>query len=135
MTVQIGGQFGVPSGTSAAVVNVTAVSPSTNTVLTVYPDGSPPTAPDLNPPAKGIEPNLVVATLTQGGSLTITNSAGTVDVVVDLTGWYLAVPAPPTGLTAVPGLSGVDLNWAAPTYPGVSPITGYNVYEGLKRGR
>ncbi len=134
MTVQIGSQFGVPLGTSAAALNVTAVSPSTNTVLTVYPDGSPPTASDLNPSAKGIEPNLVIATLTQAGSLTITNSAGTVDVVVDLTGWYLAVPAPPTGLTAVPGLSRVDLTWTAPTYAGASPITGSNVYEGLSAG-
>jgi hypothetical protein len=134
VTVQIGSQFGVPGGATAAVMNVTAVSPTQDTYLTVYPGGSRPTSSDLNPPAKGIEPNLVVATLSATGSFTVFNAGGTVDIIVDLTGWYLAVPAPPSGLSAVPALSQVALNWTAPVSPGTAPISGYNVFEGTSPG-
>jgi hypothetical protein len=134
LTVQIGGQFGVPSGATAAVLNVSAVNPTLSTSLTVNPNGSLPTTFDLYPPANGIERNLVVGTLSDRGSLSIWNRAGTVNVVVDLAGWYLAVPAPPTGLVAVPGLTRVMLNWTMPVSPGASPITGYNVFEGTSPG-
>jgi hypothetical protein len=134
LTVQIGGQFGVPDGAMAVAVNVTAAKPTTSTQVTVYQGGSRPLALDLNPPVNGLEANLVVAKLSKTGSFSIYNRAGTVNVFVDLVGWYLDAPAPPTGLTAVPGLSRVDLSWTEPVSPGASPIKGYNVYEGLSAG-
>ncbi len=91
LTVQVTNNFAVPSSAKAAVVNVTAVNPTVGTVLTVYPGGgSPPVASDLNPPPSGVEPNLVIPTLSSSGSFSIFNSSGQVDVVVDLAGYYTA---------------------------------------------
>ena len=82
------GLAGVPTDAVAVVLNVTAVRPSTRTFLTVFPSGTPPVVSDLNPPAGGTEPNLVVATVSAGGTVSIYNDAGTVDVAVDVAGWY-----------------------------------------------
>jgi lysozyme len=56
-----------------------------------------------------------------------------------LTGWsvdkYLkvavvsAVPDPPTGLQAVPGVESVVLTWNAPVRSGTSPISGWRIYR------
>jgi hypothetical protein len=116
------------------VVNVTAINPSQTTFLTVYPGGKRPVTSDLNPPAGGSEPNLVLVTLAEGGTFTIYNYAGTVNIAVDLAGWYQTVPAPPTGLAAVPGLGQAALSWTAPTETGGSPIQGYKVFQGTSPG-
>jgi hypothetical protein len=52
-TIQASGLAGVPSGASAAVLNVTDVAPTAPGFLTVYPQGSPPTTSDVNPPVGG----------------------------------------------------------------------------------
>jgi hypothetical protein len=44
------GLAGVPSGAKAVVVNMTAVTPTLGTFLTVYPGGTRPLVSDLNPP-------------------------------------------------------------------------------------
>jgi hypothetical protein len=81
----------VPSGATAAVVNLTAVAPSSATYLTVYPEGTPPTTSDLNPPVGGVLANLVVATLSGSGTFSIYNAAGSTNVLVDVAGWYTDV--------------------------------------------
>jgi hypothetical protein len=43
-------------------------------------------------------------------------------------------PGAPTGLTATPGDSQVNLSWDAPSDSGASPVTGYNIYEGTSSG-
>ena len=113
-TVQVTGQPGVPTGAIAAVVNVTGVYPTQTTHLIVYPGGTPPGTSDLDPAAGAVEPNLVVPTLSTSGSFTVYNYAGTINLVVDLTGWYENYPAPPSGLVAVAGLTQAALSWAAP---------------------
>ena len=91
LTVQVANPaFAVPGSATAAVTNVTAVSPTLSTFLTVYPSAPRPGSSDLNPSQGGIEPNLVVGTLSSTGSINIFNSAGLVDVVVDLAGYYTA---------------------------------------------
>ena len=95
-TVQVTGQPGVPTGAIAAVVNVTGVYPTQTTHLIVYPGGTPPGTSDLDPAAGAVEPNLVVPTLSTSGSFTVYNYAGTINLVVDLTGWYENYPAPPS---------------------------------------
>jgi hypothetical protein len=87
LPVQVGG-VGVSSGATAAILNVTVTNPTTAGFLTVYPGGTPPTASDLNFTAGQTIPDLVVATLSATGSVTIYNSAGSTDVVVDLVGWF-----------------------------------------------
>jgi hypothetical protein len=77
------------SGVHAVVLNVTAVVPSVGTYLTVYPDGSPrPTASNLNVDPGRTVPNLVIAMVGPDGKVAIYNNAGSVDVVVDVVGWF-----------------------------------------------
>ena len=136
LTLNVAGHFSVPTGAVAAVVNVTAIFPSNNTFLTVYPGPSLPTplTSDLNPAPGQVEPNVAVATLTPGGTFKIYNNYGKVDLAVDLAGWYATVPTAPTGLLATTGYQQAGLSWTAPSSAGGSTITGYNVYEGTTTG-
>jgi hypothetical protein len=84
----VSGLAGVPTGAKAVVVNLTAVTPSLGTFLTVFPGPTQPFVSDLNPAAHDVKGNLTVATLSAGGTISIFNNAGSVDVVVDVLGWY-----------------------------------------------
>jgi hypothetical protein len=86
--VNVSGLAGVPVGAKAVVVNLTAIVPTVGTFLTVYPGGTRPLVSDLNPAAGDVKGNLTVATLNANGTVTIFNSAGNVDMVVDVLGWY-----------------------------------------------
>jgi hypothetical protein len=88
ITVQSSGLGYVPSGASAVVLNLTAVSTTTGTYLTVYPEGTAPTTSDLNPPGGGPVANLVEATLTGTGGFRVYNAGGDTNIVVDVAGWY-----------------------------------------------
>ena len=88
LTLAVAGLAGVPSGAKAVVVNVTAVSPSMPTYLTVYPGPTRTTASDLTPVPGQVRANLTVATVNPNGTITVYNSSGSIDVVVDVLGWY-----------------------------------------------
>jgi hypothetical protein len=131
LKVQVSGQFGVPRAASVALVNITAVKPTRNTYLTVFSGRGQPVTADLDPAAGAVETNLVVGSLSSSGALTIYNRAGTINVAVDLIGWYEVAPqAPnaPVALSATPGDSQIALTWTAPP-PNGSPIDGYQVFE------
>jgi hypothetical protein len=82
------------TGVSAVVFNLTAITPSTGTVLTAYPSNvATPTASNLNVPAGAIVPNRVIVPVPGGCAapnctVTIANSAGSANVAVDIDGWY-----------------------------------------------
>lgn len=98
--LQITGRGGVPAdGVAAVVVNVTVTGPATGGFITVYPSGSSqPTASNLNFSAGQTIPNLVTVKLGTGGKIKLTNnSAGTVQLIADVAGYYLA------GTPTVPG--------------------------------
>jgi hypothetical protein len=85
---------GLPAGTTAVALNVTATNPTSASYLSVYPGGgSRPTASNLNFTAGETIPNLVLVPLGPGDTVTFYNAAGTVDVIADLVGYY----APGTG--------------------------------------
>ena len=90
-TVQVAGRPGGPvplNGVAAVTVNVTAVGASAPTYLTVYPDGgAQPTTSNLNVPPNQTVANLVDVTLGRNGAISIFNAAGSIDVVVDVSGW------------------------------------------------
>ena len=88
VTVQVAGLAGVPQGAAAVVVNITATDTTSPSYLTVYPGGTLPLASSLNWTAGETVPNLVVATLSATGSLTVYNDQGSLDLVVDVLGWY-----------------------------------------------
>ena len=82
---------GVPAtGVTSVVLNVTAANASgPQSFLTVWPKGTTrPLASNLNFTAGVSVPNLVVARVGDGGSVSIYNDSGTVDVVADVQGWY-----------------------------------------------
>ena len=87
-TIHVTGLAGVPSGTTAVVVNLTAISPTQSTYLTIFPGPSQPVVSDLNPAAGEVRANLVVAALSSNGTISIYNNTGSVDVAVDVLGWY-----------------------------------------------
>jgi len=88
LTIQVAGIAGVPSDATAVVVNLTAVAPSGATYLTVYPGPTRSFASDLNPATGEVRANLTLATLNANGSIDVYNNTGSVNVVVDVLGWY-----------------------------------------------
>lgn len=71
------------------VLNVTATGPTQSSYLTVWPNGETrPTASSLNfAPGKTV-PNAVTAKIGDDGKVRIYNDAGSVDVIVDLVGYF-----------------------------------------------
>ena len=106
LDVQITGVDGyvgqsVPADAQSVVLNVTAISGSATTYLTVFPAGSaPPNASNLNVTSAINQANLVVVALGTGGQVGIYNSAGTINVAVDVEGYF----APASGSSSGPGL-------------------------------
>ncbi|WP_405011919.1 N-acetylmuramoyl-L-alanine amidase [Kitasatospora sp. NBC_01539] len=97
-----GGSTGVPAGATAVILNVTAVAPTSDSFVTVYPDGQPrPNASNLNFTAGQIVPNLVVVPVVNG-RVDLYNRYGSVDLLADVAGYYA-----PTG--------GADLTTTTPT--------------------
>jgi hypothetical protein len=94
----------IPPGATAAVLNVTEVSGSASSLLTVFPYGTVrPAASNLNFAANTVIANLVTVTLGANsgqGWIDIYNALGSVNVLVDVEG-YFAAPSPsnsPVGL-------------------------------------
>jgi SpoIID/LytB domain protein len=88
-TISVAGVTGsaVPSTASAAVLSVTAVSPTEAGFLSVQPVASTATS-NVNFAAHGTVANLVVAQLSATGTVTVTNSSpGSTNVVVDVLGY------------------------------------------------
>jgi hypothetical protein len=89
INLTVGGSFGVPTQASAIVVNATVTQGTAQSFLTIYPEGTTrPLASNLNWVAGQTIPNLVTVKLGAGGGITIYNAEGTVDVVLDLAGFY-----------------------------------------------
>jgi subtilisin family serine protease len=100
VNVQITGGA-VPSGAESVVFNLTAVNDSASgTFVEAFPaGGSLPLASNMNLAGPGVRSNLAIVQLSRGGAVTIYNALGTVDVIVDVQGYF----AQPTGSGIVPG--------------------------------
>ncbi len=90
LDLQVSGQGGVPiSGAAAAVLNVTVTGPTATSFLTVYPTGTArPLAANVTFTSGNTLGNRVFAKLGTGGKVTIYNSAGSTDLIVDASGWF-----------------------------------------------
>ena len=123
-TVQVTGQGGVPAVNVAAVVlNVTVVSPQTAGYITVWPFGiGRTTTSNLNFQAGQDIPNTVIVPVGPDGKIQLFNgSAGTVHLLVDVTGYTLAgtadgtAPGPVTAPTvAAVTARSLTLHWTNP---------------------
>ncbi|HWM19159.1 MAG TPA: S8 family serine peptidase [Ilumatobacteraceae bacterium] len=84
--VQVAGLGGVPSTARTAMLNVTAIGPSSAGFMTVFPCGTPvPTASNLNYASGQTIPNAVAAKIGDGGRVCIYTSAAA-HLVVDVNG-------------------------------------------------
>jgi hypothetical protein len=83
------GAAGMPAGTVAVALNVTVVAPSAAGYLTVWRAGDtqPPTS-NVNFAAGEVRATAVLAAVDSTGQVSVFNAAGTVDVIVDVTGWF-----------------------------------------------
>ncbi|MEQ1698705.1 MAG: hypothetical protein ABMA25_01280 [Ilumatobacteraceae bacterium] len=88
-------------------VNVTAISPTANGFLTIFPAGSTqPTASNLNTAAGRTVPNMVIVPVGAGGAISVFNSGGSTHLAVDILGWF---PAPSATTTTVVSRAATDL--------------------------
>lgn len=90
LTIPVWGLFGVPAGSGAYSLNVTATGADARGYLTVYPCGAslPPTS-SVNYSPGQVTPNAVLVGADAQGRVCVRSTAAT-DVVVDLDGWFPA---------------------------------------------
>lgn len=80
---------GIPATATGLQLNVTAVGATAPTFLTIWGSGDQPDASHLNPvPGQPPTPNAVTTGLTAGGAINVYNLAGTVEIIVDVLGFY-----------------------------------------------
>lgn len=115
LDLAVTGRGNVPaSGVGSVVLNVTATGPSANGFITVWPSGqSQPLASNLNfAPAQTVA-NLVITGVGTNGKVSLFNSAGSTQLIADVTGWFpsgaqLTSMTPARLLDTRPGTSTVD---------------------------
>ncbi len=99
VTVQITGVVvnaeSVPAGAQAVVVNLTAINHSVGAdFISAFPSGAAiPNVSNINIDGGQVQANLAVVALSTGGAITVYNPIGSVDVLVDVEGYF----ATPTG--------------------------------------
>lgn len=89
--VAVEGTPSVPSGATAAILNVTVTRATSSGYLTVWPSGKArATVSNLNWVAGKAVANRVIVPLGSGGKISVFNGAGsgTVDFIVDLSGYF-----------------------------------------------
>ncbi|HEX6547402.1 MAG TPA: hypothetical protein VF134_01505 [Candidatus Dormibacteraeota bacterium] len=89
LALQVAGLNGVPADAQAVVFNLTEVGGTAPSYLAAWPQGqSWPGNSNLNFPAGRVLANRAIVTVGSGGAIDIANSQGTVDVLVDVVGWF-----------------------------------------------
>lgn len=88
--VTVTGRGGVPaSGVGSVALNITGLSATAVSYLTVFPAGSArPTASNLNLAPGTTIPNMVIVPVGTGGQVSLYNDAGSAEVLVDVLGWF-----------------------------------------------
>ncbi|HYN32638.1 MAG TPA: DUF1501 domain-containing protein, partial [Ilumatobacteraceae bacterium] len=90
IALAVAGVGGVAPTARAVVLNITAANATSDTFVTVYPDGvGRPDASSLNVSAGGAIANLVVAKLGANGQVRLFNSTGSLDLIADVTGYFI----------------------------------------------
>ena len=115
------GNCAIPTAATGIATNATAVNPTAASYVTIFPaDANPrPTASNLNVVAGGAPaPNQVTVGLSIAGAISIYNNGGTIDMIIDIVGYYQASlgggaqgpagPQGPPGIQGPPGMSGAD---------------------------
>ena len=136
-TVTVVGRGGVPATAVGAVaLNITVTNPTAAGYLTVFPTGQPqPTASNLNFTPGLTIPNMAVVAVGAGGQVSVFNSAGTSDVIVDVLGWFPAGAA----FTGVNPARLLDSRAGYPTFDGafagLGPVAANSSTQFIASGR
>jgi len=98
------GSGGVPStGVLAVVLNLTTTGATANGYMTVWPAGQPrPGTSGINTHAGERTANAVTVKVGAGGKASVFNSAGSTDLVVDISGYYITDASATSGASFVP---------------------------------
>ncbi|MGB3441766.1 MAG: hypothetical protein WBA97_23725 [Actinophytocola sp.] len=130
-TVDLSGY--VPASATAVAVNLTGARGTSSTFLTAWPAGTTrPVASNANIAQGQANPNLATVALGTGRRISVYNHAGTIDVMVDLAGFYSPefgasfVPVTPTRVLDTRTGTGTWQNAAAP----LGPRADADVYPG-----
>ncbi|MCU1395084.1 MAG: hypothetical protein JWM34_3512 [Ilumatobacteraceae bacterium] len=88
------GVGGVPlDGVTAVVMNVTATDPTGDGYITAWPSGEDrPVVSNINFSPGQTVPNLVTVKVGANGRVNLYNSAGTTNLIADISGYYTTVP-------------------------------------------
>ena len=102
-TIRVAGRGGVPAtGVSSVVLNVTAINQTLPSFITAFPAGQTrPNSSNLNPTPGITAPNLVIAKVGPNGDVSLYNSSGSVDLIVDVAAWFSGDPLQSTTLNRI----------------------------------
>ncbi len=113
----------LPDDATGVNINVTVVDGTEGSFLTVYPTGDTrPTASTVNWSAAGAVANTATVVVHPAHSVTIYNLKGTVNVVIDLLGYY--APSPVGGAPGAQGIQGIQGPPGADGAQGIQGIPG-----------
>lgn len=135
--VRIAGRGGVPNDVTAALVNVTAVRPSSGGYLTVYPcDAKRPTASSVNYRSGETVANAVLAKLSSAGYVCIYSEAAT-DLLLDVSGYVPdgGTPEPVTPARLLETRVGPDFVTTDGLFRGAGRVAAGSVTEVRVTGR
>jgi hypothetical protein len=91
ITLRLAGNGSIPAaGVAAVAMNVTVTQPTQGGVITAFPaGGNTPNSSNVNYSAGETVPNMAIIKIGSGGAVEFTNnSKGTVQLVVDVSGYY-----------------------------------------------
>ena len=96
LKLQVIGHGGVPADgkVTSVLLNLTAASPTADTVITAYAGGTVPNVSNLNPSAGHDAANAVLVPVAPDGTVSFYNHTGNVQLVADVQGYYTTAPGP-----------------------------------------
>jgi hypothetical protein len=111
--VPVLGEAGIPStGTTAVVLNVSAVCPSQGTYTRVWPTGqTEPASSNLNTPSRAARTTTVVSSVGADGKVSLAGGGGVTNLVVDVVGYFSTDSA--SRYTGVPTDRVHDSTWTS----------------------
>jgi hypothetical protein len=128
---QVTGVGGLPStGVTAVLVDLAAVT-TTDTFLTLHPDGTPPATPlsMLNAGPNQVLSNTAVVPVPPNGKLSVYNNAGDTHVMVDVQGYYTSTPTEGGGFVPVDYTRLVDTRNGTGGSTGIVPPGGSRTFK------
>jgi alpha-tubulin suppressor-like RCC1 family protein len=118
----------IPASATAVTFNLTATNVTAGTFVTAWPTDAPlPNASNLNVPPGDTRPNLVTVAVGANRQVSLFNNAGSVDLIVDVTGFY----TPDYGAFFVPQ----DPSRLLDTRDGTGPVQGGTTVDLLLEGK